>query len=212
MNLIVNNRSYFTLAKTICEGQSFAGYTITGNYIDTLISAAGCDSVRTLNLIVLKALKPDLGPDKSTCFEDKIILTPGVFNNYLWQDGSVQSTYTVTKPGMYSVTVTNSCSSATDQILITEKSCEIFFPNVFTPNSDSKNDFFRILNAYNISDYSLSVYNRWGEKVFETNNVNNGWNGNYKGLPAGMGTYVWICTFKKGTAVKSMKGSVLLLR
>lgn len=87
-----------------------------------------------------------------------------------------------------------------------------YFPNVFTPNNDNKNDVFKILNVYNIKDFTLAIYNRWGEKVFETNDYLKGWNGYYKGLPAVLGSYVWHCNFSKKGSIKNLKGSVLLLR
>ena len=212
LNLTINPKSAFTLNKTICEVEIFEGHNSTGTFTNTYTGVNGCDSVRILKLTVLKLPKPNLGADTSICFENNFLISPGSFNNYLWQDGSVQNSYSVHAPGLYTVKITNTCGAATDSIQVTEKSCEIFFPNVFTPNSDTKNDVFRILNADNISNYSLSVYNRWGEKVFQTTEVNMGWDGKYKGQPSESGVYIWICTFKKGISDKNVKGSVILLR
>jgi gliding motility-associated-like protein len=212
LTLLVNPKSKTTINKQICEGQVFEGYGATGIYADTLIAANGCDSIRTLNLTVIKFPVPDLGPDKAVCFSGAFLISPGIFDSYLWQDGSVLNTFSVSSIGLYSVKVTNACGSATDQITISAKSCEVYFPNVFTPNKDNKNDFFRILNAANLKDYQLAIYNRWGEKVFETNDYNKGWDGNYKGKPADMGNYVWYSNFNKEGVSRNMKGSVLLIR
>ena len=210
--LTVKPASVFVLNKTICEGTIFEGYSISGTYIDTFIAPNGCDSIRTLILNVLQFPTPNLGPDTSICFENKYIITPGVFDSYLWQDGSNLNSYTVGNAGLYSVTVTNACGSATDRVEIIDNSCEVFFPNVFTPNNDRKNDVFKILNVQNISDFTLSIFNRWGEKVFETNDINKGWDGKYKGLQSEIGAYVWYCKFKKKSIQRNMKGSLLLIR
>jgi gliding motility-associated-like protein len=212
LNLTVKLKSSYTINKTICEGDVFEGYTAAGNYTNTFIAANGCDSVRKLNLNVLKYPKPNLGPDVSVCFSNKFLLSPGIFDSFTWQDGSLQNTFSAIKAGLYSVKVTNACGFASDTIIISNKSCEVFFPNVFTPNSDTKNDFFKILNAINLTEYKLMIYNRWGEKVFETNDYTKGWDGNYKAAQAEIGSYVWYSSFIKDGKQKSLKGSVLLIR
>ena len=212
LQLIVKPAAALTLSNTICEGFTFEGYSTSGTYRDTFIAANGCDSIRTLILNVLKFPKPNLGPDTSICFENTFIISPGIFDSYLWQDGSNLNSYAVNSAGLYSVTVTNLCGSATDRIEIIDNSCEVFFPNIFTPNNDNNNDVFKILNVYNIKDFKFVIYNRWGEKVFESNDFQKGWNGFYKGQPAVAGSYVWYCNFNKKGIAKNQKGSVLLLR
>lgn len=212
LNLIVNDLIQTTIIKTICEGDIYEGYTATGIYNDVFTAASGCDSTRTLNLTVNKLPLPYLGKDTAICFEKGIIINPGIFDSYLWQDGSTGMSYTVSQAGLYSVTVTNSCGTAADEILITDKSCQAYFPNVFTPNGDHKNDFFKILNPGGITEYHLLIFNRWGEKVFETTELNKGWDGNYKRSAADEATYVWIADFKKNNIPVKVSGSLMLLR
>ena len=69
-----------------------------------------------------------------------------------------------------------------------------------------------IKNVYNIKDFTFTIYNRWGEKVFETNDYLKGWNGKYKGQPAVSGAYVWYCKFNKLGILRKLKGSVILIR
>ena len=212
LNLIVKPKSFKTITQSICEGQSFEGYSTTGTYANTFVAANGCDSIRTLNLTILKFPKPNLGPDVSLCLKNKYLLSPGIFDFYTWQDGSSQNTFSVTKVGLYFVKVTNACGIAVDSILISNKSCDVFFPNVFTPNGDANNDVFKILNATNLFEYKFVIFNRWGEKIFETNNFTKGWDGKYKGLTCEIGSYVWYCNFIKEGEQKKLKGSILLLR
>ncbi len=212
LNLIVKPKSFTTLNQIICEGQSFEGYTTSGTFVNTFLAANGCDSVRTLNLTVSKLPLPNLGPDKSVCFTGRFLISPGIFDSYLWQDGSTLNTFSVGSAGMYSVKVTNSCGAANDTINVTNNSCDVFFPNVFTPNNDTKNDFFKVLNATNLLAYKIMIYNRWGEKVFETNDFLKGWDGTFKGSACQIGSYVWYCNFVKDGKANNFKGSVLLLR
>ena len=95
-----------------------------------------------------------------------------------------------------------------------EKICYSYFPAAFTPNDDGKNDLFGILTTFDLSDYDLSIYNRWGQKIYETKDYRKGWDGRINGQMQNAGTYIWICNFKKiNMQVNTiMKGTVVLLR
>lgn len=203
------------LSKEICSGQAFEGYTVAGVYMDTLTSFMGCDSIRQLNLTVQARPLPELGANAAICKGDSLVVSPGRFDSYLWQDGSTGSTLTITKAGLYKVEVTNRCGTGMDDILITEQPCNIYFPSAFTPNSDGRNDAFKILSGPALfSAYRLTVFNRWGQKVFETTSPSVGWDGQYGGRPAEQGAYVWHCTFRKAgnTNTVTMKGTVTVIR
>ncbi|HNJ90833.1 MAG TPA: gliding motility-associated C-terminal domain-containing protein, partial [Chitinophagales bacterium] len=93
----------------------------------------------------------------------------------------------------YTVTVTDDqgCVATTSITINVEFVPEVFFPTAFSPNGDGTNDFFQGI-SYNIESYTLRIYNRWGEVMFETNDIAGpGWNGVTDGEPQGMGTYVW---------------------
>lgn len=85
-------------------------------------------------------------------------------------------------------------------------------PNAFSPNGDGQNDILYV-KGQDIRTLGFKVYNRWGELVFETNNINNGWNGVYKGEIQEMEVYVWMltATFSNGT-VSQRSGNVTLLK
>jgi gliding motility-associated-like protein len=212
LELTVNPSSYITTYDTICPGQSISGYDSPGIYLDTFTSVNGCDSVRALNLMAENLPDPNLGTVTSFCLGDSLLLSPGLFSSYLWQDGSTQSQYTVKGPGMYSVTVSNNCGSSTKSIDIVSKTCYINFPNAFTPNHDGDNDIFRVLTSYQFQEFDLSIYNRWGERVFEANNQSIGWDGTFNGVAQEAGTYVWFCRFRNASSPTVMKGFVILVR
>lgn len=206
------NRLSSTINATICTGQSYNRHTIAGTYTDTFTTPNGCDSLVTAHLTILQKPTPLLGEDTQICAGDSIVLRPGMFQSYQWQDGTTQPTYIAKKAGLYAVTVSNTCGAATDEINIAEGICKIYFPNAFTPNNDGRNDKFMLMYAYNITDFYLSVYNRYGQNVFETKDYTKAWTGTYKGLPAIPGAYIWYSSFKEAGVLTHMKGSVLLLR
>jgi gliding motility-associated-like protein len=67
----------------------------------------------------------------------------------------------------------------------------IYAPNAFTINGDNLNETFDIKGLY-IKDYNIKIFTRWGEKVFESNNMNNDWDGFYEGKLAQMDAYIWV--------------------
>ncbi|HTM64974.1 MAG TPA: PKD domain-containing protein [Flavipsychrobacter sp.] len=85
-------------------------------------------------------------------------------------------------------------------------------PTGFSPNGDGSNDVLYIRGAA-VETLSFQVYNRWGEKVFETDNMDYGWDGNFKGKPQDMEAYAWVldATFVDGTTVHRT-GNVTLIR
>jgi len=192
LHLTVRDKSASTIDDTICPGQSFLGYSTSGTYIDTLLTANGCDSIRTLHLTVA-------GNSDST-----INLTICEGEEFLGHTES--GFYTDILPG------TNNCVDIIRTTLTVLRNCYVYFPTAFTPNSDHKNDVFKILNAHDLEDYNLSVYNRWGQKVFETNKYDIGWDGSYNGELQQTGVFVWYCTFKFQGKFNTKKGTVVLIR
>lgn len=214
LHLTITPPLFTTIAKSICAGQSFNGHSATGIYIDTLVANNGCDSITTLQLTVLPKPSPDLGSDTLLCTGDSLVLYPGNFAVYTWQDGSSQNRITIKRAGVYSVSVSDNCGSATDEIIIKEGICDIYFPTAFSPNNDGLNDLFKILTINNLTEYHLSVYNRWGQKVFETFDYSEGWNGVYNGQLQSSQTFVWYCEFKRQVDSNrtTKKGTVTLIR
>ena len=94
----------------------------------------------------------------------------------------------------------------------TEVKQMFYIPNIFSPNSDGANDILYI-RGENIKEASISIYNRWGEKVFESNDIAKGWDGNYKGKPCPADVYVYYAniTFSNGIT-EQKKGNVTLVR
>lgn len=118
------SKQFKTQTINICEGESFfaggANQTTSGVYTDTLKTTQGCDSIVTTHLTVNKKPLPDLGEDRSICTNSNAILTPGNFTSYLWQDGTVEKSYTVSNAGLYWVKVVNGYNcAATDTLTIT---------------------------------------------------------------------------------------------
>jgi gliding motility-associated-like protein len=93
-------------------------------------------------------------------------------------------------------------------------SCYIDVPTAFSPNGDGINDYLYPLSAYKAIDLYFAVYNRVGQKLFETTDWTKKWDGNVKGNPADIGTYVWMLRYTMKESGKKIfrKGTTVLIR
>ncbi|MCC6600945.1 MAG: gliding motility-associated C-terminal domain-containing protein [Crocinitomicaceae bacterium] len=102
-------------------------------------------------------------------------------STYEWSTGETSQTIVISVDGFYTVNVTSpeGCM-ATDFVNVTNI-CEssIFVPSAFTPNGDGINDYF-VAYGENILEFEMTIYNRWGDKVFFTDDFKKGWNGSYR--------------------------------
>jgi len=131
----------------------------------------------------------------------------------LWQDGSRESSFNVSTPGTYKLTVTNDCGSYSDEKIVEGTVCGFFVPTAFTPNRDGKNDLFRVGFPGSVKTFRLTVFNRWGEIVFQTTNPHQGWDGTYKGVHQPADTYAWMASLTNMDGkVENGKGTVTIIR
>jgi len=135
--------------------------------------------------------------------------------SWLWSTGETTSSITVGEPGYYSTTVTIGGCSASDTVFVAND-CYMDLPNVFTPNGDGVNDYFypRQYLTKGITTFSMNIYNRWGQKLFETESIDGrGWDGRFNGKEQPEGVYVYIIevSFKDGQK-EHHQGNVTLMR
>jgi len=102
--------------------------------------------------------------------------------------------------------------STTPFALSSEVVASVFVPNVFSPNGDGFNDVLRV-RGKGIEDLQFIVFNRWGEKVFETTDINSGWDGTFKGEPMNLSVFVYVLKgkYKNGKLIDE-RGNVTLMR
>lgn len=123
------------------------------------------------------------------------------------------------KPGTFIVvlvtTSEDGCSDTSEINIELEKIPTIYVPNAFTPNKDRNNENFGIYlsnERVQITDFDFQIYNRWGEKVFHSFNINNRWDGTFGGKICQDGVYAWKLRINLEGTVISQSGTVSLLR
>ncbi|MEM6772399.1 MAG: gliding motility-associated C-terminal domain-containing protein, partial [Bacteroidota bacterium] len=85
-------------------------------------------------------------------------------------------------------------------------------PQVITPNGDGTNDIFRIFFNGDITDYTMTVFNRWGQKVFTSNDVQQGWDGTKDGTAQNQDTYLFLAKFRFNGVEFEEEGQFTLVR
>ncbi len=134
-----------------------------------------------------------LGPDREICKEETIQLDGGQQDaSFLWSTGDTSASISISNPGQYWLRVENECGIVSDTISITIKADSNFYvPNVFTPNGDGISDCFGI-TVINPSEYALSIFDRWGKRLFFSTNPQDQWCGDVHGQPSPEGVYFLI--------------------
>jgi gliding motility-associated-like protein len=91
--------------------------------------------------------------------------------------------------------------------------CQFSYPTAFTPNADGRNDKYRVLVYGNLDYFDMSIYNRYGQRVFSSNSVGKYWDGTYLGKPCDFGTYYMQVHAKCVTGhIEDYKGDITLIR
>lgn len=103
----------------------------------------------------------------------------------------------------------NYCKDTVVKIVNVLTDFAIYIPNAFTPNGDNLNETFKPVTRGALQ-YRFQIFNRWGDKIFETTDVNIGWDGTFKGQACEATTYVWKLLVSGSKEEKSMTGTVLL--
>ncbi len=160
-----------------------------------------CFSENSFTVSIVKTPTIDLVNDTTICLDQTFLLAPVVNGNvsYLWQDNSIDNTFLVEEEGTYTVeAILAPCPAAKDSVTISFEDCNCYayLPNSFTPNGDSKNDEFKAVYSCDFKSFNLAIYDRWGEKLFETSNPGNGWNGTFRGKIVPTGVYVCKVNYK----------------
>lgn len=134
-----------------------------------------------------------------------------------WSTG-VQSpsiTVGISETGRYWASADNNGCATTDSIWV-KRDCYLNIPNSFSPNNDGNNDYFipRQLLSAGLQEFNMKILNRWGEVVFQTDNMNGrGWDGRYGGKEQPIGVYVYLIDAQwKNNFRNSFKGNITLLR
>ncbi|OWY25292.1 PKD domain-containing protein [Sphingobacteriales bacterium UPWRP_1] len=154
------------------------------------------------------------------------VQTEGLSGNlsYVWTANGLETlctdslcTFMPDAPTTYTVTVTDEfgCTAVAGIDIDVRMPNKVLIPNAFSPNADGVNNVFRIA-GYNVSELQFSVWNRWGQKVYEsgvTPDLNTGWNGQFNNKDCEIGVYVYMAQVRYTDGTEEwLQGNVTLVR
>jgi gliding motility-associated-like protein len=200
-------------------------YRQPGNYTVSLyvISAKGCFSDTAYATITINSVAVDAGPDVEILLGQQTRLQPVITGSdslYNWQPPSYLDnpqiknpvstpadniTYTLTVTGKGKCTASDSVSIKVNKEILLPR-----IPNIFTPNGDGVNDTWIIQHLDKYTACKVSIFNRYGQKVFESTGYTTPWNGTMNGQPLPFGTYYYV--IEPGGLLKPFTGYVTIIK
>ncbi len=215
-----------SFTEVVCgkEGYLFNGQRILQNgvYSATYAAANGCDSVATLSLVVVPSpeVQLDFTEKKDFCIGDSLLVKASGAEVYHWGNavtGQGDAWRWPLLDRMNTLTVIgvsgNQCKDTARLAITAAACCHINMPNAFSPNGDGINDQFGPVTNGHFKNYTLSIYDRWGRRIFTGHTENKQWDGMSGAVPAETGTYHYIVTgyCMDDTPIRS-KGDLVLIR
>ncbi len=204
-------------------------FPISNTTYQVIISNSICKQSDSLTAVVDIKSTPQTSVSKSNdvdCNTPQAQLTAAGGINYKWSPSTYINNIRISNPVVdpiedtwYKVSIVgNNGCLITDSILIKSSIANangnFYVPNAFSPNGDGKNDCFGVKYWGPANFFTMSIYNRWGQLVFHSQNINNCWDGTINGIPQPAGTYVYeigvSSACSKGIIYR--KGTVVLIR
>ncbi len=178
----------------------------------------GCESPKVpVRVTIQPAPQINAGPDQVIEEGESVQLQGSGGTVYQWTSSATQATIQVAAPLVtpaktttYTLTVTdaNGCAASDEMTIIVQKKLSV--PNAFTPNNDGVNDTWEIINIESRQDVKMEVFNRWGNKVYESIGYPRSWDGTVEGKELPMNTYFYVISLEGGR--QRLTGAVSIIR
>lgn len=214
---IFEESGLYDVTLTVTSTEGCVGTSVKQNYIDVKSSPIASFSAN---------------PEIATLSHPTVDFTNTSINahSYLWDFGDDSPTSSIVNPTHkyseeedkdYIVTLVayNADGDCTDTVRAVIKVIDeliYYVPNTFTPDGDDYNETFKPIftSGFDVLEYKLFIYNRWGETLFESHNSEIGWDGTYNGQIIKDGTYIWKIEFKETMTDKhyTKMGHVTIIR
>ena len=195
--------------------------------LTVFIKENACNTSATLSTSLTVLPIPVINVSKSNdvdCSINASQLTADGAATYLWSPATGLNNSEIANPvstplvtTQYSVTGTDAVTNCTATGFVTvvvnkSGAAKFYIPSAFSPNNDGINDCFKVASFSYLKSVEISIYNRFGNMVFHTTNVNDCWDGSYKGNPASVGNYVYYIKTENDCESFVKKGNLILVR
>ena len=174
----------------------FIDVQTTGLYEATITDGNGCSGKDTIGVTVSHNPTPVASNDTVVCMQEigtlPLTVAAGIRDVVTWNTGETENDIIIDVEGTYTVTAVNGDGCIGHDTVQVDRKCvsSIWIPNAFTPDQDGINDFFGP-KGINITDFDFYVFNRWGEQIFHSTDMDDKWDGTYMGRECQIDVYVW---------------------
>jgi gliding motility-associated-like protein len=190
----------------------------TNYYNVSIITDTGCIISEPFLVTAAKLGSLHITADTLLCEENPMLqLAPAIEGVTYRINGQPASVVSIDKEGIYTIIAQDvrGCEKTFTTVVSKIKcsACAASIPKAFTPNGDGRNDLFRPIFKCSVSAVQLIIFNKWGQKIFESKDAVKGWDGTWLGNNLNSGTYVYYLQYKTIDNIsRNMKGAVVLLR
>ena len=188
LNLYVENIEDTIIDAVICNGEVYTNYGFNqhreGTYYGYYLFSGKCNTRIILNLSVINSVEMLLFPQEDMMVEQYPITLDATCtgcDSYIWSSGQSSPTINVYSKGMYKVCAFSDCGYICDSVVINNPDVYVFLPNSFTPSNSSNTVFEIYTQKEKVELVVFEIFDRWGEKIFETKDIYEGWDGTSKG-------------------------------
>lgn len=188
LNLYVESIEDTIIDAVICNGQVYTTYGfnqhLEGTYYGYYHFSGKCNTRIILNLSVINSVEMLLFPQEDMMVEQYPITLDATCtgcDSYIWSSGQSSPTINVYSKGMYKVCAFSDCGYICDSVVINNPDVYVFLPNSFTPSNSSNTVFEIYTQKEKVELVVFEIFDRWGEKIFETKDIYEGWDGTFKG-------------------------------
>jgi gliding motility-associated-like protein len=192
-------------------------------FVLSVINNLGCKSLVSDSVFITKRapVNANAGIDTVVYYNTSVFFNGSGGNKYSWSPSNLFSNPFILNPTIFlkqtqlfklEVIDSDNCKGYDDRLVEIYEPLEI--PNIFTPNNDGKNDVFKVTGGNFSSKFNMKIFNRYGQFIFESNDLSQFWDGRYKGQPVDVGAYVYLITYNDKVLKQSIikKGTVMLVR
>lgn len=192
-------------------------YTVT-------VSNGSCSDTAAITVVVNSGPTANAGQDTTINLGNSVVLNGSGGGTYSWSPttdlddptaANPTASPTVTTTYVVTVTDVNGCTSSDTVVVTVVLDCgDIFIPNIFSPNGDNHNDKLKVYGSICIEEFHWSIYDRWGELVFESENPSDEWDGTYKGKMLDPAVFAYKLTYRQigQTEEQELHGNVTLVK
>jgi gliding motility-associated-like protein len=198
----------------------------TGTYVLTVTSDSSCTYTTEKFVFIIPNLPEIDVPDTLLCADSQFEVDLSFYDTIaqiLWDDGSTMPVRTFLRKGSFGFDIVTDCQLIEDDFTVDfspfgSDDQPVYIPNTFTPNGDQINDIFRVERAQEmvINDFLFEVFDRWGNRLFQATDIEQGWDGTFKGTTLEEGSYTYtmkldyfIC---EGSQKIERRGDITLVR